>query len=464
MDLILRSGTVVTATDTMVADVGIEDGLVKQIGRDLAGPAGREIDATGRYLFPGGVDAHTHVECELVGVHSIDDFHSSTVQAACGGITTIIDYALASPGQPLLNALENWNRMARGKTVIDYGLHPALFKPNERILAEMADVVSEGYPSFKIFMTGLAEFDGLVDRYYAAMAQAGRLGALINIHCEDQACISHATAQLDRVGHRSDVRYYPDSRPRISEGLAAQRAIQLARAAEVPVYMVHLSCEESLAAIDDARAHGQTVYGETRPIYLHLSRERFEQIDPERFVGWPPLREADQMGVLWQALDASVLQTVATDHIGWTMEQKKSRRNVDELIPGMANLETVLPMLYSEGVGKGRLSLNRFVEVSSTNPAKLFGMYPMKGTIAVGSDADIVVFDPERRVTIRHENMHSNQDWELHEGFEVTGWPEATLSRGEIIVENGTVLAKPGRGQLVKRKRFAEIQNIVNVR
>jgi dihydropyrimidinase len=465
MDLILRNGTVVTATDRVSADVGIEGGLVKQIGLGLAGPAAREIDVTGRYLFPGGVDAHTHVECELLGAHTIDDFYSSTLQAACGGVTTIIDYVLAAPGQPLLEGLEQWNRMARGKTLIDYGLHPVLFKPSERTISEMADVVSEGYTSFKIFMPGIADFDILVDRYYAAMAQAGRLGALINIHCEDQACISHATMQLDRDGHRSSIRHYPDSRPRLAEGMAAKRAIQLAGAAEAPIYMVHLSCEEALDAINDARAHGQTVYGETRPIYLHLSRERFEEkVDPERYVGWPPLREADQMEVLWQALDASVLQTVATDHIGWTLEQKKSRPKVDELIPGMANLETVLPMLYSEGVGKGRLSLNRFVAVSSTNPAKLFGLYPKKGTIAVGSDADIVVFDPNKRVTIQHENMHSQQDWELHEGFEVTGWPEMTLSRGEIIVENGKVLAEPGRGQLVKRKRFAEIQNIDNVR
>ena len=179
------------------------------------------------------------------------------MQAACGGVTTIIDYALGGSGQSLLEGLEQWNRMARGKTVIDYGLHPALFKPSERTLAEMADVVSEGYTSFKIFMTGLAEFDGLIENYYAAMAQAGRLGALINIHCEDQACISHATMQLDQAGQRSSIRHYPDSRPRVSERVAVQRAIQLARAAETPIYMVHLSCEEALAEINDARGGGQ---------------------------------------------------------------------------------------------------------------------------------------------------------------------------------------------------------------
>ena len=238
----------------------------------------------------------------------------------------------------------------------------------------------------------------------------------------------------------------------------------MARLTDAAIYLVHLSCQESLDVINEARARGQSVYAETRPIYLHLSRDRFEEkIDPERYVGWPPLRDADQMEVLWQALDHNVLQTLATDHIGWTMEQKKSKTEVDELIPGMANLETMVPMLYSEGVRKGRLSLQRFVAVTATNPAKIFGLYPQKGTIAVGSDADIVVFDPERQFTIRHEGMHSKQDWELHEGFEVTGWPAMTLSRGEVIMENGKVLGEPGRGRLVKRKKFADIRNIEDV-
>lgn len=464
MDLILRGGTVVTASDSVQTDVGVEAGVVVQIGKNLAGPAAREIDVAGHHLFPGGVDVHTHVECELAGEHTADDFYSSTLQAACGGVTTLVDYALTRPDQPLLECLEQWNRMARGKTVIDYGLHSTLFKPSERIISEMADVVSEGYTSFKVFMTGLAEFDRCADRYFRAIAEAGRLGALVNVHCEDQACISHATLQLEREG-LNDIRHYPDSRPRLAEGLAAQRAVQLARAADAPIYMVHLSCQESLDAVNDARGRGQAVYAETRPIYLHLSRERFEEtIDPERYVGWPPLREADQMALLWQALDHGVLQTVATDHVGWTLEQKKSRTKVDELIPGMANLETLMPMLYSEGVGKGRLSPQRFVEVSSSNPAKLFGLYPKKGTIAVGSDADIVVFDVDKEVTIRADAMHSNQDWELHEGFEVTGWPVMTFSRGELIVEKGKFLGEPGRGQLVKRKRFAELQNIRKVR
>lgn len=463
MDLVLRNGTVVTAGETINADVGIEEGKVKQIGSDV-GPGAREIDVTGKYLIPGGVDVHTHCECEFVGIQTVDDWHSSSLQAAAGGITTVVDYALAGENESLQSSLENWNRMASGKTIIDYGLHATLYKPSDRTISEMADVVAEGYTSFKIFMTGLAAFDECSTQYLKAMAEAGRLGAVVNIHCEDQTCISHATQQLEAEG-RSNVRHYADSRPRVSEGLAARRAIQMGRIADAPMYLVHLSCEESLDAINESRAKGHAVYAETRPIYLHLNRDRFnEEIDPERFVGWPPLREADQMDILWQGLQHNVLQTVATDHVGWSLEQKKSRVKADELVPGMANLETVLPMLYSEGVRKGRLSLNRFVEVISTNPAKLFGLYPQKGTIAIGSDADIVVLDPEKNVTIRSRDLHSKTGWELHEGFEVTGWPVMTLSRGEVIVENRKVTAHPGRGRLVKRKKFSDIQNIENVR
>jgi dihydropyrimidinase len=464
MDVILRNGTVVTANDVYEADLGIEGGVVKRIGSQLPGPAQREIDARGKLLIPGGVDVHTHCETHLMGEDTIDDWYSSSVQAACGGVTTVVDYALAHPNQSMIECLGQCEARAKSKTVIDYGLHPTLMKPTEKTIAEMRDVVAEGHTSFKIFMTGLAGFDECSVEYANAMAEAARLGGLINIHCEDQTCISYQTRRLEAEGH-SDIRHYADSRPRLSEGIAAERAIQLARMTDSPIYLVHLSCQESLDAINEARARGQSVYAETRPIYLHLSRERFEEkIDPERYVGWPPLRHADQMEVLWQALDQSVLQTVATDHIGWSMRQKKKHTKVDELIPGMANLETMIPMLYSEGVRKKRLSLQRFVAVTAANPAKLMGLYPRKGTIAVGSDADIVVFDAGKRVTIRHQDLHSKQGWELHEGFEVTGWPVMTLSRGEVIVENGKVLGQAGRGKLLKRKRFADVTNIIDVR
>jgi len=456
MDLILKGGTIVTASDTYAADIGIEGERIKQIGHDL-GPSGREIDVSGKLLFPGGVDVHTHAEVEMMGEKSADNFYSSTVSAACGGVTTIVDYAFPAPGQTLMQALDTWNARAKHQTVIDYGLHPTLFMPTDDTIAEMADIVAEGYTSFKVFMTGFAEFDQHAASYMKAMNEAGRQGALVNIHAEDQCCISFMTERLTKQG-RNHVHGFPESRPRIAEGIAARRAVSMARLADAPIYLVHLSCKEGLDAVNDARAQGLTVYGETRPIYLHLSKDCFNtDIDPERFVGWPPLRDADQMDVLWQGLDSNVLQTVATDHVGWSMAQKKRYETVDELVPGMSALETLLPMLYSEGVRKNRISANRFVEISATNPAKLFGLYPQKGTIAVGSDADIMVLDPDLEKTIQQTDMHSNQDWEIFEGFKVTGWPVMTLSRGEVIVDNGKVLAKAGRGKLIKRKKFTQL-------
>jgi dihydropyrimidinase len=459
LDLVLRNGTIVTAAETYQADVGIEGGRVTQIGLEL-GPAANTVDVSGRYLFPGGIDVHTHVDLDenLLGHGTVDDFYSSTAAAACGGITTIVDYAFPHTGQGLQDAIETWVQRGTGKAVIDYGIHPVLREPTDEVIAEMADVVAEGFTSFKIFTTALGRFDELAAQYLKAIKEAGRLGALTNIHCEDQCCIDFVTQELDAEGKAAGVRHYPDSRPRASEGLAAQRAVRMAAVADAPVYLVHLSCEEALQALSDARGLGQTVFGETRPLYLHLSRDAYERDDfPERYTCWPPLREAEQVEIIWQALESDVLQTVATDHVSWSKAQKLHGTRVDEYLPGMANLETLLPMLYSDGVRNGRLSLNRFAEVTSANPAKLFGLYPKKGTIAVGSDADIVVFDSDKKVTIRQEEMHSRQDWELHEGFEVTGWPALTISRGEIIVEDRKLLAAPGRGQLLKRRTFGSI-------
>jgi dihydropyrimidinase len=452
MDLIIRNGTVVTAGETFQADIGIEGGKIKQLGHGL-GPAAKEIDAGGKYLLPGGVDVHTHVDLKLLGHQSVDDFYSGTVAAACGGVTTIVDYAMPETGQSIQGSIESWTEKAKGKAYIDYGFHPAIFEPTQKTIDEMADAVAEGYPSFKIFMIGLARFDELAHNYMKVIAQAGKLGALTNIHAEDQCIISHLTEQLNVAG-KFGVRHFADSRPRAAEGIAVQRAIAMARYAGAPIYLVHLSCEESLAPIREARAHGQIIYAETRPIYLHLSRERFEEPEGERYLGWPPLRDASQPQVLWDGLRNDNLQTVATDHVGFNLAQKKAGKTVDELLPGMSNLETMLPMLYSDGVAKGRISLSKLVQVFSFNPARLFGLYPQKGTIAADSDADIVVFDPNKDVTIHHNNMHSRQDWELFEGVKVKGWPTMTLSRGEVIVENGKVLGQAGRGKLIKRKRF----------
>jgi len=455
MDLIISNGTIVTADAAYVADVGIEGGKIKQIGQGL-GAAGKVIDATGKHLFPGGVDAHTHLDFSLIGRQGVEDFYSGTSAAAAGGVTTVLDYALPEPGQNIQGCLEAWHKKAKSKAVIDYAFHPAIFEPTDKLIDEMADAVSDGYPSFKMFMFGFARFDEQANQYLKAIARAAKLGAICNIHCEDNCLLTFAASKFTEEG-KFGVRYFADSRPRAAEGLAVQRAIAMGRIADAPIYLVHLSCQEALEPIREARANGQIVYGETRPIYLHASRDRLEEPGGERFISWPPLREASQQKVLWDGLRDDNLQTVATDHCGFNLEQKKTGKTVDELLPGFPNLETELSMLYSEGVRKGRLSLQRFVQVTSTNPAKLFGIFPQKGTIAVGSDADIAIFDTNKNVTIEHKNMHSNADYEPHEGFKVTGWPVQVLSRGEVVVENGKVLGQAGRGKLLKRSRFTPL-------
>ena len=452
MDLILSGGTVVTAGDTYDADIGIEGGRIARLGFDL-GPAQREIDVSGLYLLPGAVDVHTHVDVEFQGLQSVEDFHSGTVAAACGGVTTLIDYALPGPGQSPLETIQAWHAKARDKAVIDYGFHVAVFEPDDTAIQQIPDVIADGHSSFKIFMMGT--FEQYIDGFMQMMAQVGRHGGLVNLHVEDACCLEYLARRFNADG-KYGASYFADSRPRASEGIAAMRGIGMAQVAEVPAYLVHLSCEESLESLDRARGKGQTVFGETRPCYLHFSRARMEAEDGILYAGWPPLREADQMEILWQGLESGVLQTVATDHDGWSFQQKKSFDRVDEILAGMAGLETMVPLLYSQGVLKKRLTLNRMVEVTATNPARLFGLYPRKGTISIGADADIVAFDPDARKVIRAEEMRSAADWDPFEGWEVEGWPRMTLSRGEVVVESGRALARPGRGRLLKRDRFSE--------
>ncbi len=452
MDLIISNGTIVTSGDTYRADIGIEGGKVKQIGHDL-GPATKTIDASGLFLLPGAVDVHTHVECEFQGMHTAENFNTGTATAAAGGVTTIIDYALPGPGETPLQTIEKWHKMAKDKAIIDYGFHVAIFEPNDAAIQEIRDTISEGHTSFKIFMMGT--FEAHIDGYMEMMAEVGRSGGMVNLHVEDACCLNYLAKRFNAEG-KYGPKYFADSRPQISEGIAAMRGIGLAQVAEVPSYLVHLSCEESLEQVNRARGKGDMVFGETRPCYLHLSREKLDGPDGHLYTGWPPLRESDQMDILWQALDSGVLQTIATDHDGWAAVQKKNSDKVDEMLAGMAGLETMVPMLYSQGVLKNKLNLNRMIEVTATNPAKLFGLYPRKGTITVGSDADIVLFDPGYKKIVRADDMHTAADWDPYEGWEVTGWPRMTLSRGDIVFENGKITGEAGRGQLLKRGKFSE--------
>jgi dihydropyrimidinase len=297
----------------------------------------------------------------------------------------------------------------------------------------------------------LGNFETQVQGYLEATRRAGESQLITLIHCEDFALIEDATAQLMAAG-KSSLRYYPESRPVVSEVVATQRAIAIAEATGAPVYIVHLSSKRALDVCAEAQARGVPVYVETRPLYLHLTRERFEEADGAKYVGQPPLREQADVDALWTAIQQGVLHTVCTDHAPWSLEAKLDPAlTIANLRPGVENLQTMVPMLYSEGVRTGRISLRRFVEVTATNAAKLFGLYPQKGTIAVGSDADLVVFDPKLTRTIENSMLVSNVDYSVYEGWEVTGWPTITVRRGEIVYQDGAILGQPGSGQLVRR-------------
>ncbi|HMM43903.1 MAG TPA: dihydropyrimidinase [Thermomicrobiales bacterium] len=451
LDLVIRGGTVVTAGAEMRADVGIAGEVVVQIGGEMS--AVREIDATGRLLLPGGIDAHVHLTNPPGSDRDprwVDDFTSGSAAALAGGITTLGNMTFLDRGELPLVGLERESAYAREESVADWFLHPVLNDTSQPVLDEIPQLLEAGCNSIKYFMS-MAQFDQQVGGYLAATRTAGEQGLITLIHCEDHALIGDATARLMAAG-KSSLRYYAESRPVVSEVVATQRAIAFAEATGAPVYVVHLSSRRALEACAEAQARGVPVYVETRPLYLHLTRERFEEDEGAKYVGQPPLRDQEDVDALWEGIRQGVLHTVCTDHAPWTLEAKLDPAlSVANLRPGVENLQTMLPMLWSEGVRAGRISRSRFVEGTATNAAKLFGLYPRKGTIAVGSDADIVVFDPERTRTVERSMLKSNAGYSPYEGWQVTGWPDLTLRRGEGVAQGDEMLGAAGSGQLARR-------------
>ena len=455
MDLVIKNGTVVTSGSQFVGDVGIQAGKVAQLGGEIT--ADREIDASGKQVIPGGIDIHVHLErAEMLAgggePRMVDDVYVGTVGAATGGVTTVGNMIHPEPGERLtpFELLERAEPDALANSVIDFTQHPVITFPSAEVIDQIPDLVSAGYSSLKIF-TDLG-FQKSVTEYARVLEVAGRSGVLPMIHCEDWAIDTYLENRLVSEG-KSDVTYYSASRPSYAEAVATARAMAASRAAGNPMYVVHLSSASALDETRKARNSGQSVYVETRPIYLYYTSAVHEESDGAKYTGWPPLREDADVDALWEGLNLSDIHTFASDHAPWTLDQKlDADLKVGTFRPGMANLETLMPMLYSEGVRKGRISISRFVELTSTNAAKLFGMYPQKGTIAIGSDADILVWDPDLKRTIRGEEMTSNAGYDIYEGWEVQGWPVYTISRGEVIVENGQVTGARGRGKRVHTK------------
>src|SRR5882672_6006201 len=458
-DTIVTNGRVVTATDTYSSDVAITAGKIAAIGQNLPREnATHIIDATGKYVLPGGIDVHTHLDMPFGGTTSADDFETGTRAAAFGGTTTLIDFAIQYKGQSLRTAFDAWMQKASSKAVSDYGFHCIITDLPDAQLAEMPQLVREGITSFKLFMAYPGVFmldDGSI---FKAMRTSAKAGAMVCMHAENGGAIDVIVRQALAEG-KTGPKYHALTRPTTAEAEATARAIALAEMADAPVYIVHLSCTDALEKVREARDRGLPVYAETCPQYLYLSLENMDApgFEGAKYVFTPPLREKWHQEKLWQGLARDTLQVVSTDHCPFCFkEQKELGKDDFTKIPnGGPGIEHRLSLIYSGGVAQGRFSVNRFVELVSTAPAKLFGLYPRKGTVAVGSDADLVVFDPERKHTISAKTHHMRVDYSMFEGIEVTGMPDVVLSRGRVIVEGDKFLGRAGAGEFLKRQTYS---------
>jgi dihydropyrimidinase len=458
-DTLITNGRVVTASDTYASDIAISQGKIKAIGQNLPlDNATKIIDAAGKLVLPGGIDVHTHLDMPFGGTKSADDFETGTRAAAFGGTTTLIDFAIQYKGQTLRTALDSWMQRAAGKAVSDYSFHCIITDLPDAQLEEMNALVREGVTSFKLFMAYPGVFMLDDASIFKAFRTTAKNGGLVCMHAENGSAIDVIVQQALAEG-KTAPKYHALTRPTTAEAEATSRAIALAEMAGAPVYIVHMSCNDALEKVREARDRGLPVYAETCPQYLYLSIENFDVpgFEGAKYVFTPPLREKWHQEKLWNGLKQDHLQVVSTDHCPFCFkEQKELGRDDFTKIPnGGPGIEHRMSLIYSGGVAKGRFSVNRFVELVSTTPAKLFGLYPRKGTIAVGSDADLVIFDPNRKHTISAKTHHMRVDYSMFEGIQVTGMPDVVLSRGRVIVEADKFLGRPGAGEFVKRSLYS---------
>ncbi len=452
MSTIIRNGTIVTADLTYKADVLIEGGKIAAIGDGLVGD--QTLDATGCYVMPGGIDPHTHLEMPFMGTYSADDFESGTRAALAGGTTMVVDFALPSPGQGLLDALQMWDNKS-GRAHCDFSYHMAVTWWGEQVFDEMQAVVDRGITSFKHFMAYKGALMVNDDELFASFRRVGDLGGIAMVHAENGDVVAELSARLLAEGNTGP-EAHAYSRPPQVEGEATNRAIMVADMAGVPLYVVHVSCEDSHEAIRRARQLGKRVWGE--PLIQHLTLDESEYFDKDwdhaaRRVMSPPFRDKKHQDSLWAGLQSGSLSVVATDHCAFTTEQKRTGVGDFTKIPnGTGGLEDRMPMLWTHGVGTGRLTPNEFVAATSTNSAKILGMYPKKGAVLVGSDADLVVWDPEAEKTISAGSQQSAIDYNVFEGQKVKGLPRFTITRGVVAVTEGKVDSRDGHGEFVARE------------
>lgn len=458
MSLLIKDGRVVTAEKDFIADIFIDDEIIEVIGENLELQADETIDAAGKLVIPGGIDVHTHLDMPYGEITSSDDFEIGTKAAAFGGTTCIIDFATQTKGQSMQEAFNVWRKKVEGKAVIDYGFHMIITDLPDFRLSEMDDLVNQGVTSFKLFM---AYPDRLMlddETIFKAMKQAASNRALILIHAENGPEIDRIVKQTLAEGKTSPI-YHALTRPAETEGEAVERSIKLAEKAGCPLYIVHLSTNHGLEKIIEAREKGFPVFTETCPQYLFLSLDDMNKnsFEDAKFVFTPPVREKWHQEKLWNGLINNQIQVVATDHCPFCFKgQKELGKNDFTKIPsGGPGIENRVQLLFEGGVNQRKISLNRWVELTSTAPAKLFGMFPRKGTITVGSDADIVIWNQNKQHTISAATHHMNVDYSLYEGMKIRGNAEVVISRGEIIVQNDQFVGNSGRGKFIKRDRFS---------
>jgi dihydropyrimidinase len=459
MKTLIRNGRVVTAVDDYVADIFIDGETVTTIGKSLEMEADIVIDVSNKLVFPGGIDPHTHMELPFGGTSSSDDFFTGTRAAAFGGTTTIIDFAVQTKGESMTAGVDAWHKKAEGKTVIDYGFHLITTDFEDGDEKEMYKLMDEGITSFKLFMAYPGVFLADDATIFRAMSAAGARGGLICMHAENGIVINEIIKRFLADG-RTAPKYHALTRPTIAEAEGVHRAIAIAEMAESPVYIVHLSCTDALNKVREARDRGIPAFAETCPQYLFHSIEDYgDGWDGAKYVMTPPLREKHNHAELWKGLKMDDLQVISTDHCPFCMKEQKEL-GVDDFskIPnGAPGVENRMSLIYNGGVVENRISLNRFVELTSTAAAKMFGLFPKKGTIAVGSDADIVIFDPEKEHTFGVDAEHMNVDYSSYEGWKVRGKVETVLSRGKVIIENGEHKSQQGDGQFLKRGECVRI-------
>ena len=456
MSILIRNGTVITAESTFPADILVDGEKVKEVRPGIPSNAGDTVlDATGLLLLPGGIDAHTHLDMPFGGTTSSDDFETGTRAAAFGGTTTIVDFAIQARGTRMRDALDTWWKKAERKACIDFGLHMIVTDLGGAGLEDMDDMVREGVASFKLFMAYpnvLMVDDATIFR---ALSQTAKNGALICMHAENGGVIDVIVQRALADGKTAPI-YHALTRPTTAEAEAVHRAIALAEIAGAPVYIVHLSSEDALNEVREARDRGLPAFAETCPQYLLLSIEELERPNFEgaKYVFTPPLREKKNLGKLWDGLKHDHLQVVSTDHCPFCFEDQKilGKDDFTKIPNGGPGIENRLQLIHHHGVNQGKLTINRFVELVSTTPARIFGMYPRKGVLAPGSDADIVFWDSAAEHTISAKTHHMRVDYSMFEGFQVKGNVRTVMSRGEVIIDHGQFLGKAGRGQYLKRQ------------